>query len=85
MTNDEVEEDNNEGEIIREGISERELSRGDWVLVNYDIVNKSEKWKCSKKKDKLICKWSQIFEKIDLAEVASSRGQFIFKDIVLRI
>ena len=43
MTNDEAEENNNEGEIIREGISERELSRGDWVLVNYDIVNKSEK------------------------------------------
>ena len=27
---------NDEGDIIREGISEIELSRGDWVLVNYD-------------------------------------------------
>ena len=43
MTNHEAEEDNNEGEIIRESISERELSRGDWVLVNYDNVNKSDK------------------------------------------
>ena len=43
MTNHETEEDNDEGEIIRESISERELSREDWVLVNYDNVKKSEK------------------------------------------
>ena len=43
MTNHEAEEDNNEGEIIRESISERELSRGDWLLVNYGYANKSEK------------------------------------------
>ena len=29
---------NDEGDIIREGISEIELSRGDWVLVNYDMI-----------------------------------------------
>ena len=56
MTNHEAEEDNNEGEIIRESISETELSRGDWVLVNYDNVNKSEKWKWSKRDDKTIYK-----------------------------
>ena len=43
MTNHEAEEDNNEGEIIRESIFERKLSRGDWLLVNYDNANKSEK------------------------------------------
>ena len=42
MTNHEADKDNNEGEIIRESISERELWRGDWVLVNYN-ANKSEK------------------------------------------
>ena len=69
MTHHKAEEDNNGGEIIRESISERELSRGDWVLVNYDNANKSEKWKWSKKEDKIIYKWSQIFEKLDLPEV----------------
>ena len=51
MTNHETEEDNDEGEIIRESISERELSREDWVLVNYDNVKKSEKWKWPKKEE----------------------------------
>ena len=85
MTNHEAEEDNNEGEIITESISERELSRGDWLLVNYGYANKSEKWKWPKKEDKIIYKRSQIFEKLNLPEVASSQGQFIFKDITLRI
>ena len=43
MTKHKAEEDNNVGEIIRESISERELLRGDWLLVNYDNANKSEK------------------------------------------
>ena len=33
-----AEEDNDEGKTIGESISEMELSRGDWVLVNYDNV-----------------------------------------------
>ena len=85
MTNHEAEEDNNEGEIIRESIFERKLLRGDWLLVNYDNANKSEKWKWPKKEDKIIYKRSQIFEKLNLPEVASSQSQFIFKDIILRI
>ena len=72
MTNHEAEEDNNEGEIIRESISERELSRGDWLLVNYDSANKSEKWKWPKEEDKITYKRSQIFEKLNPSEVASS-------------
>ena len=85
MTKHKAEEDNNVGEIIRESISERELLRGDWLLVNYDNANKSEKWKWPKKEDKIIYKRSQTFEKLNPWEVASSRGQFIFKDIVLMI
>ena len=72
MTNHEAEEDNNEGEIIRESISERELSRGDWLLVNYDSANKSEKWKWPKEEDKITYKRSQIFEKLNPSEVESS-------------
>ena len=72
MTNHEAEEDNNEGEIIRESISERELSRGDWLLVNYDSANKSEKWTWPKEEDKITYKRSQIFEKLNPSEVASS-------------
>ena len=72
MTHHKAEEDNNGGEIIRESISERELSRGDWLLVNYDSANKSEKWKWPKKEDKITYKRSQIFEKLNPSEVASS-------------
>ena len=72
MTNHEAEEDNDEGEIIRESISDRELSKGDWVLVNYDNANKSEKWKQPKKEDKIIYKISQIFQKLNPPEVAGS-------------
>ena len=85
MTNHEAEEDNNESEIIRESIFERQLSRGDWLLVNYDNANKGEKWKWLKKEDKIIYKRPQIFEKLNPPEVASSQGQFIFKDITLRL
>ena len=38
ITDHETEEGNDEGKIIREGIYEIELSKGDWVLVNYDNV-----------------------------------------------
>ena len=70
---------------LSESISERELLRRDWVLVSYDDANKSEKWKWPENEDKIIYKRSQIFEKLNLPEVASSQGQFIFKDITLRI
>ena len=70
---------------LSESISERELSRRDWVLVSYDDANKSEKWKWPENEDKIIYKRSQIFEKLNLPEVASCWGQFIFKDITLRI
>ena len=69
MTNHEAEEDNNEGEIIRESISEREQ---EW------------KGKWPKEEDKITYKRSQIFEKLNLPEAANSWGQFIFKGITSR-
>ena len=69
MTNHEAEEDNDEGEIIRESISEREQ---EW------------KGKWPKEEDKITYKRSQIFEKLNLPEAANSWGQFIFKGITSR-
>ena len=63
------------------------VSRGDWVLVNYDNVKFLGEIICivarklPQKEEKILFNRSQIFRKLKLPEVAGSWGHFIFKDI----
>ena len=64
---------------LSEGISEIELSRGDWINVMHKSGNTF--WKWLQKEDKILSNRSHIFRKFKPPEIAGSWGHFIFNDV----